>query len=109
MTKYYSELDVESCLSTIHELKTKVKTGLDANEVLERSKERFLELLEWKIPAYMIVKHFHEHNINIPQNKIKAYITSIRPKSKQKTKRKTSKTLTQKIKPINNEINIVGE
>ncbi len=84
--KYFNESEFEVCLSTLSELKTQVKTGLDANEALERSKLLLLDLIDHKIPIKMIVKHFHNHNIKIPYSRISAYIKTIRPKSTAKRK-----------------------
>lgn len=89
--KYYDVGTLDDCLNSMLELKNKPKPGLDINEVLERAKPFFLECLKDNIPAYMLVEHFHNNNIDIPANKIKSYISSIRPK--QKTKRKSTKSI----------------
>ncbi len=95
--KYYEIGTLDECLNSMLELKNKPKPGLDVSEVLERAKPFFLECLKENIPAYMLVEHFHKHNIDIPANKIKSYISSIRPKQKPNRKtRKVVSTITPK-------------
>lgn len=101
-TKYFNEVDVLTCIDTLLELKNQPKDGFNAAEVLDKSKDVILELLEAKIPVKTIVKHFHEHNLNIPANVITKYIASIRPKTKTKRKAVTAR----KIKTSENKSNV---
>lgn len=95
MNKYYDEQNVESCFNSILDLKMQVKTGIDANEVLEKFKPALLDLLEAKVPVKMIVKHFHTHDVKIPQNILTRFISSIRPKKKVKRIKKLPHAITQ--------------
>lgn len=95
MQKYYEEQNVESCFNSILDLKQQSKTGIETSEVLEKFKPVLLELLEAKIPVKTIVKHFHTHDVKIPQNILSKFISSIRPKKKVKRIKKTHHATTQ--------------
>lgn len=90
MQKYYEEQNVESCFNSILDLKQHAKTGIGTSEVLEKFKPALLELLEAKIPVKTIVKHFHTHDVKIPQNILSKFIATIRPKKKVKRVKKAT-------------------
>ncbi|GAB4453179.1 MAG: hypothetical protein Fur0028_08660 [Bacteroidales bacterium] len=75
MQKYYEEQNVESCFNSILDLKQQSKTVMAHNLF---------------ITTKQIAKHFHTHDVKIPQNILSRFISSIRPKKKVKRIKKST-------------------